>query len=351
MIKNMGKPDETLLIGREYPEDGEDELVAVMVQQMKDQLEDLYRKTMTLRQVHSKMHGCVKAEFIVAPGLPAEYKVGVFKEPKTFPAWIRFSNGNTKIQADKKMDTRGAAIKLMNVPGAKLLNAEGEDQTQDFVLAASKVFFAKDLRHFHGLMTASMSKNKLAIPLYFISHLKTAVRAVTKMLIHCKHIFAVSYNSVSPYRFGDETKAVKYMMQPTGENVLGYADTSDFNYLRKNMAATLAKTDIYFDFGLQFQTDAVKMPIEDGTVEWTSPFVKLATIRIPRQVFDTPEQNELGENLTYNAWHSLPEHMPLGGFNRGRKTMYKELYKFRLDRNYVQPSEPVAGPDFFNNLI
>src|SRR5580658_4568818 len=152
----MKKPEEQLVIGREYPEAGEEALVAEMVQQMKDQLERLYRETMTLRQVHSKMHGCVKAEFTVAPDLPDEYKVGVFKEPKSFPAWIRFSNGQTKIQADKKKDTRGAAIKLMNVPGEKLLNAEREDQTQDFVLAASRVFFAKDLRQFHGLMTANI---------------------------------------------------------------------------------------------------------------------------------------------------------------------------------------------------
>ena len=347
----MGKQDGELVVGREYPREGEDELVAEMVRQMKDQMEQLYRDTRTLRQVHSKMHGCVKAEFTVMPDLPDELKVGVFKEPKTFPAWIRFSNGNTKIQADKKIDTRGAAIKLMNVPGKKLLYGEKEDQTQDFVLAASKIFFAKDLRDFHGLMTASMSTDKWVIRRFFVSHLKIAFRTLTKILIHCKHPFALSYNSLSPYRFGDESKAVRYMMLPSAGNVLEYTGESDFNYLRQNMVATLAKNDIYFDFGVQFQTDAVNMPIEDGTVEWKSPFIKLAAIRIPRQVFDTPPQVESGENLTYNVWHSIAEHKPLGGFNRGRLKLYKEMYEFRLKKNIVEQAEPVAGPDFFNYLI
>ena len=44
------------------------------------------------RDAHPKMHGVVRAEFIVEPGLPEELRVGIFREPKTYRAWIRFSN-------------------------------------------------------------------------------------------------------------------------------------------------------------------------------------------------------------------------------------------------------------------
>jgi catalase len=342
----MKESNGSLALGQETRHKDEDAIVSKMVQQLKDQLEDLYSDKTTLRQVHSKMHGCVKAEFIVEKNLPAEYRVGIFKEARTFPSWIRFSNGNTKIQADKKKDTRGMAVKLMDVRGEKLLDSEKDAPTQDFVFAGSPIFFAKDLSDFHGLMTASISKNKLAIPVYFLSHLKIAIRTVTKLLLPCKHSLAIPYYSVTPYMFGDRSKTVKYVVKPSDKNVLEYTDETDFDYLRKNMSATLAKRDVYYDFFIQFQTDPVTMPIEDNTIEWTSPLIKVATIKIPKQVFDTPELKKFGENLTYNVWHSLPEHKPLGGFNRGRRKIYEELYKFRLDKNQVIQKEPEPTPDF-----
>ena len=64
------------------------------------------------------------------------------------------------------------------------------------------------------------------------------------------------------------------------------------------------------------------MPVEDPTVEWTAPWQKVATIRIPPQSFDSPEQMAFGENLSFTPWHTLPEHRPLGGVNRARKRIY-----------------------------
>ncbi len=90
-----------------------------------------------------------------------------------------------------------------------------------------------------------------------------------------------------------------------------------------------------FDFCIQFQTDAEKMPIEDPTVIWNSEFIKLATIKIPTQIFDTAERNEFGDDLTFNPWHCLPEHQPLGSFNRVRRMIYEEMYEFRLKHNRV----------------
>src|SRR5437870_4172574 len=77
------------------------------------------------RDAHAKSIGCVKAVFAVHnEKLPPELRVGIFARNQTFPAWIRFSNGNPTIKADKNLDTRGMAIKLMNIPGAKILDDE-----------------------------------------------------------------------------------------------------------------------------------------------------------------------------------------------------------------------------------
>ncbi len=53
--------------------------------------------------------------------------MGVFAEAKTYPIWIRFSNGDSKRvekgtkfrpDNDEERDIRGMAIKLMDVEGA-----------------------------------------------------------------------------------------------------------------------------------------------------------------------------------------------------------------------------------------
>jgi len=55
------------------------------------------------------------------------------------------------------------------------------------------------------------------------------------------------------------------------------------------------------------------MPIEDSTVEWDqreSPYIKVATIHIPRQTFDSAQQMEFAENLSFAPWHALPDMNP-----------------------------------------
>lgn len=122
----------------------------------------------------------------------------------------------------------------------------------------------------------------------------------------------------------------------------------DDDYLRVNMAQTLNSHEGEFDFCVQFQTDADKMPIEDPTVPWDSPYIKLATLSIPPQEFDTREQMEFGDSLSFNSWHSLPVHRPLGGFNRVRKRVYEALSRYRHKRNHEPVFEPKDSPDFLN---
>jgi hypothetical protein len=78
------------------------------------------------------------------------------------------------------------------------------------------------------------------------------------------------------------------------------------------------------------------MPIEDTSIEWDeaiSPFETVADIRLPAQDFDSPEQNIDCDNLSFNPWHALPEHRPIGGINRLRKAVYESISSYRLERN------------------
>ena len=81
------------------------------------------------------------------------------------------------------------------------------------------------------------------------------------------------------------------------------------DYLRDAMVASLAEGDVEFDIRLQLQTDPHLMPIENNAVLWPeklSPRVSVATLRLPRQKFDSPAQMEFAKQLSYNPWHRSP---------------------------------------------
>lgn len=299
-----------------------------------------------LRGQHPKAHGVVWAEFTVEPNLPEDLKVGVFKEPgKTFPAWVRFSNAVDK--DDTKNGLHGMAIKLMDVEGDKVLRDEKDAKTQDFILVDHPVFFlrnAQDSADFFNALAQSSGKPPLkfffsgANPLKWHTHELQTLLAMKQKKIESP--IATQYWSTTPYQLG--SMAVKFSTKPTSPSIERSANKTP-DYLQTAMVEQLKTQDASFDFLIQRQTDPFKMPIEDPTVEWSekeSPFQKVATIRIPRQVFDSPEQKAFGESLSFTPWHSLPEHTPLGSINQVRKTIYQSLSEQRHQFQEVAAQEP-----------
>jgi hypothetical protein len=121
------------------------------------------------------------------------------------------------------------------------------------------------------------------------------------------------------------------------------------NYLRDNMVKTLLESDVELEMTVQLQTDSHRMPIENAAVLWPtrlSPRIPVATLRIPRQRFDSPEQLAFARNLSFNPWHCLPEHRPLGNQSRARKRMYQTLAQFRQKNNKVPHIEPTSWAPF-----
>ena len=62
-------------IGHEYVTADEDSIASQMVNEFEAQVTRMYKDKKMLRQVHTKMHGCVKATFTVEKDLPKELKV------------------------------------------------------------------------------------------------------------------------------------------------------------------------------------------------------------------------------------------------------------------------------------
>jgi hypothetical protein len=91
------------------------------------------------------------------------------------------------------------------------------------------------------------------------------------------------------------------------------------------------------------------MPIENAAVRWPeklSPFVPAARLHIPRQTFATQAQLAFADNLSYNPWHCIAEHRPLGNQSRARRRMYYELSRFRQEVNRKPHIEPTGDEVF-----
>lgn len=332
---------EKLVIGREYPAPDEDEQVASMIRGIVGQMDDMYGPGDTLRQAHPHEHGFLAAEFIVEPNLPDHLKVGIFAEQKSYPTWIRSSSASIKVKPDIKKDTRGFAMKIVGVPGEKLYPDRNNANCQDFLLVSSPVFLAKSIKEFSGLLNAVTSGKVIPYALNPL-HWPTLIRA-SKELIKTSNLLQIPYWSAVPYQFGELDQAVKYHIAPRSPKLDPMPDDPTDWFLRERMVEMLDKADVWYDFFIQFQEDAEKMPIEDPTVKWTSPYIKVASIRIPKQNFTAEKRFRYGEHLQFNPWHSLPAHRPLGCFNRARRQVYPVASANRLKRNQVPP-EPVIPP-------
>lgn len=312
------------------------------------------------RDVHAKTYGCVQATFRVLDNLDPKYQQGVFATPSEYHAWVRYSSGSTLVQKDSARDARGMAIKLMGVPGRKLMEDDGvpHAETQDFALMNATQFFILNLPeylsftqylgegsnygYFLGGFTPDLpEKNWRKLFNFGDYHPREMMLALKTLKPPPDSLLDTQYYSVSAYMLGSK-KFVKYSAKPCSTNQAAHVDRSGPNFLRDEMVAHLNERDACFDFMVQLQVPGKKMPVEDTTVEWSesdSPFVPVARIEIKKnQKF--VENQETCENLSFNPWHSLPEHKPVGVMNRVRKPLYLEVARYRRSMNGAQLCEP-----------
>lgn len=338
----LGRPQ----LGGEYPPPNEAADIDAILTTLRRQYDHDYPpgKLPARRGQHPKAHGCVRAQFTVADDVPSELRHGIFAEPRTYDTWIRFSSSSPLMAPDTKRDAHGMAIKLVGVPGEKVLEDERDADTQDFILANSHAFFVRSTRDYVQFLQAFTTGRTLSF-FFGVSPFRLRLREFSNMLVavgkRITNPLHTRYWSQTPYRLGPH--AVKYSTVPRAQTTDPMPESPGPDFLREAMIETLRECEAVFDFLVQVQTDPVRMPVEDSTVVWDehhSPFRRVATIRIPAQDFDTPKRQEFAENLSYNPWHSLPAHQPLGCMNRVRRSVYEMISRLRHERNSVPREEP-----------
>jgi hypothetical protein len=276
--------------------------------------------------------------------------------------------------------------------------------TQDFLCATHDAFFLPDSLDYAAFTEATEDPPKVAwFYLKRIRRLwRGAIALLRGAIVLARSPLAIPYYSQTPYRLG--RKIVKFQIKPvmtpelkrslpsrfwfaikvraattiltlfefqwvrpaaqavglpgTKEEIEDFCDRhlAARDLLRRALMSHLANHDAMFDVRVQPYVNERATPVYDATRRWNrrvSRFHHVATIRIPRQVFwpepgmpadlanATKAMVDLGENMSFNPWHGLKAHEPLGAINEARRVVYRAISTFRRHMNNVPQQDIV----------
>jgi hypothetical protein len=347
---NLRRQNERLKIAEERLLPNEEEMIDSIISSFRTQMQDLWKPGAFERGGNTKTHGIVRAEFIVHDNLAPQLRHGIYAEPRIYKAWVRFSGPGPYITPDiDDVGFMSISIKLMGVPGPKLMDEE--KFTQDMFGVSPPTFVTPDTIANAQLQVESLKNAQI---FYFLNLHRPHVLDFIMQGLWIKtqsSPLEAPYFSCVPYLLG-EGQAMQYSFWPTTSlrtRIPHLPLRPPDDYLRQAMENKLATEDAYFDVRLQLQTDPHLMPIENAGVYWPeklSPRRSVATLRIPKQTFTSQAQMDFARKLSFNPWHSIPEHRPLGNQSRARRRMYDTLSKYRHSMNNVALYEP-KGDEIF----
>jgi catalase len=348
----------------ERPEDGEAETIQALIETLEKIVhttnEDMHHG---VRGVHAKSHGLLTGEVRVLDNLPPILAQGLFAKPGTYPAVLRFSTVPGDVLDDRISTPRALAIKLIGVEGERLAGSEG-DTTQDFVMVNGPVFGAPDAKHFLKnlkLLATTTDKGEL-LKKAFSALARGTEKAVEALggksgtLIAMgghpeTNILGETYYSQVPALYGPYM--AKFSIAPTSPELKALTnapvDLHDHpNGLRDAVNDYFSRHDAMWELRVQLLTDLKSMPIEDASVQWPeekSPFITVAQISVPRQVAWSKERSiAIDDGLSFNPWHCIVAHRPIGSIMRVRKVVYDVMSKMRGRQNKVGITEPSSLP-------
>ena len=275
----------------------------------------------THRALHAKGHGIFSAKLEIGD-VPAELRHGLAAKPGTFEALVRYSNGASRVQRDKVGDVRGIAVKVLDVPGTKVL---GSGTTQDFLGILSSAIPFRDADEFMRVVWATRSPPLALFRLIGALGPFRPFAVLGKVLKGFKQSAASlatkRFFSAAPIKWGPH--AVRFAFTPVENLAAELGKGADF--YGEELASRLARAPVVYALQIQLYVDAKTTPIEEASVDWDAPYVDIGKLTIGKQ--DAASERgkllrERGEDLAFDPWHAHVAHQPLGNIMRARKVAY-----------------------------
>ncbi|EYD78276.1 Catalase [Rubellimicrobium mesophilum DSM 19309] len=346
----------------ERPEADEADTVAGLEEALREIMETTAKDLgHAIRSVHAKSHALIVGTLSVLPGLPPELAQGLFARAGEHPALLRISTNPGDLLPDRVSLPRGAALKVLEVEGARLHGSEDE-ATQDFLLVNGPAFAARSAKQFLGnlRMLAKTTDRAEWAKVALSAVLRTAEKgleavggesATLKTLGGAANVHPLgeTYFSQTAFRHGDFV--AKYSLAPVSPALTRHAGEEiaieGRDTIREVMDRDTREGVMEWELRAQLCRDPETMPVEDPTVVWDeaeSPFVAVARLRAEPQGSWNPERAaRVDDPMRFSPWTGLEAHRPLGAINRVRKPVYEASAAFRSRVNGCPVHEPSVG--------
>jgi hypothetical protein len=345
----------------EQPFPDEEELTRQVVAAMQHANEQVAAKHRHgLRDAHAKSHGVLAGELRVRPDLPEHLSQGLFAGPRSYPVIVRFSTAPGDLRSDQVPVQRGFAIKVIGVPGARAV--DDGFTTQDFLLVNHPTLPFGTIGAYANLQKILEKQPGQSDSQLQIAGLaaRTAARVLTRagrpippsvetLAAANNHILGETFHSMAALRFGDYV--AKISAAPLTPNVRALTGTpvekkAGESALRDLVVDFFADNDAEYELRAQLCTDLDTMPVEDASVLWPahlSPHQVVATIHLPAQdAYSDARRRYADDVLSFNPWHALDAHRPLGSIMRSRRRAYAQSSGFRHSYNGIEQHEPAS---------
>ncbi|BBX92077.1 catalase family protein [Mycolicibacterium boenickei] len=343
--------------GLEQPKADEAEDIEKIVESLHKNNERAYKKFKHgLRDAHAKSHAILRGELIVNPDLPEVLAQGMFAAERSYPVIARISTTSGVLRSDRNRGVRGLGIKAIGVHGERAMNDPQDQQnvTQDFVLVTHEEFLFADAHAYRtlGMLSATLLARLSDRALWAGSELIGALKKIglpippnlAVFVAPNRPILGETFFSSAPIRYGDYVARFKY--EPTSPEVKALADQTlprnpGQDEHRDLIMAFFEKNSAEYTFSVQLCLDTEKMPIEDATKHWDSPYLPVAKVVFPRQNPYSALRRAYGDDvLSFNSWRGLQAHRPLGSINRLKLKVYEASSDFRHKMNHIDRHEP-----------
>ena len=315
------------------------------------------------RAVHAKAHGYLRATFEVLPDLPTALAQGLFARPARYDAILRFSTTPGDLLDDAVSSPRGAALKVLGVPGPRLAGSEGET-TQNYVLGNSPSFQVSDARTFLKQLKPMAATTGRAEPVkHAISILARTAEAALEMVGGKSgmltnlggqartDLLGDSFFSQAALLHGDyyakvALSPVSAELVALSQRPLDLAGRPDA--IREAIQAYFRTCPAVWELRVQLGTSLESMPIEDAAATWPeseSPYLPVAHITAaPQETWPDGLRAAIEDGMAFNPWTGLAAHRPLGSVMRARRPAYAATRDYRAEGNGAAIAEPTALP-------
>jgi hypothetical protein len=350
---------------------GEQEAIRAITQSIgRTNVRTFHKLHYAIRQQHAKGQGFLKGELTVYRDLPDHLRQGLFAVARTYPIIVRLSTALGDIRSDRIHVPRGMAIKVLGVGSAKALPEEDTSANQDFLLVNRKAYVSNAAAYLRLQHTIEWTLKAPDLALRTAGWVARGVKslfesfgkpsplppALRGLAEASNNLLGETLHSMAALRFG--VNIAKIRAVPTAETLrklAGRPINPGDNGLREFVVEFFRNNAAEYELCAQLCTDLRRMPVEDASVEWpedVSAPQPIARISLPCQQADSPQRRAYADDvLSFNPWHCLADHQPLGSIMRLRKQAYRTSSEFRNGRGkekgktIIEPRDISEFPD------